>query len=167
MICDVLLEEHDVFLKKGLRVSGGIRKSPFTGGAEAHDGAPDGAAARRKRGADADEAARHSRGMTGGAPEVRAHWSGFCLSRCLTSLISEEICGRPWFIRWIKRLYIALLGFRPDDEVSASLFVRLLVFLGKPGAHQTDDFIRFSHRMRCAEVRTSRITEQSVFNLRV
>ena len=77
MICDVLLEEHDVFLKKGLRVSGGIRKSPFTGGAEAHDGAPDGAAARRRRGADADEAARHSRGMTGGAPEVRAHWSGF------------------------------------------------------------------------------------------
>ncbi len=56
MICDVLLEEHDVFLKKGLRVSGGIRKSPFTGGAEAHDGAPDGAAARRRRGADADEA---------------------------------------------------------------------------------------------------------------
>ena len=60
MICDVLLEEYDVFLKKGLRVSGGIRKSPFTGGAEAHDGAPDGApdgaAARRRRGADADEA---------------------------------------------------------------------------------------------------------------
>ena len=59
-------ENHDVFLKKGLRVSGGIRKSPFTGGAEAQDGAPDGAAARRRRGADADEADEKFERLTGG-----------------------------------------------------------------------------------------------------
>ena len=62
-------ENHDVFLKKGLRVSGGIRKSPFTGGAEAHDGAPDGAAARRRRGADADEADEKFERLTGGRAE--------------------------------------------------------------------------------------------------
>ncbi|MGK7725166.1 hypothetical protein ACSQ8B_03345 [Marinovum sp. F03] len=52
-------------MKKRLRVCVGIRKSPLTGGAEAHNGTPDGAAATRQRDADADEA-EDFEGMTGG-----------------------------------------------------------------------------------------------------
>uniref|UniRef100_UPI0037355F9F hypothetical protein n=1 Tax=Loktanella salsilacus TaxID=195913 RepID=UPI0037355F9F len=37
-------------------------------------------------------------------------------------LVSEEICGRFGSVRWIRRLYIAPVGFRSDDLVSASLF---------------------------------------------
>ncbi|WP_218588329.1 hypothetical protein, partial [Loktanella atrilutea] len=44
-------------------------------------------------------------------------------------VISEEICGRFGSVRWIRRLYIALLGFRPDDGVSASLFDVVLCYL--------------------------------------
>ena len=36
--------------------------------------------------------------------------------------MTEEICGRFGSFRRIECLYIALLGFMPDDGVSASLF---------------------------------------------
>ncbi|WP_425040623.1 hypothetical protein [Primorskyibacter sp. S187A] len=39
-----------VLEKKGLRVTGLIRKYPLTGGAEAHNGTPDGTTERRSRG---------------------------------------------------------------------------------------------------------------------
>jgi len=51
-----------VLRKNSLRVLVGIRKSPLTGGAEAHNGTPDGAAARRRRGAGADEAEKKIEG---------------------------------------------------------------------------------------------------------
>ena len=44
-------------------------------------------------------------------------------------LVSEEICGRFGSVRWIRRLYIAPVGFRSDDLVSASLFDVVFCYL--------------------------------------
>ncbi len=48
-----------------------------------------------------------------------------------------------WFISMDQRLYIALVGFRPDDPVSASLFVRLSVS-DETRSTQTETSIRIS-----------------------
>jgi len=44
-----------------------------------------------------------------------------------------------WFVSMDQRLYIAPVGFRPDDPVSASLFGGFR-FLMKPEAQQTENF---------------------------
>jgi hypothetical protein len=44
----VVFEKSDVSAKKGLRVSASIRRTPFTGVAEAYDGASDGPAVETK-----------------------------------------------------------------------------------------------------------------------
>jgi hypothetical protein len=45
-------KKDDVFAKKGLRVLVVIRRTPLTGGAEAHNGTPDGATEQRFEGSD-------------------------------------------------------------------------------------------------------------------
>ena len=66
-----------LFGKIRLQAPGGIRKRPLTGGAEAHDGTPDGAAASGNAGPAQTRRTGNSRDGQAGAPEVRAHWSGF------------------------------------------------------------------------------------------
>ena len=71
-------------------------RTSFTGGAEALDGGSDG----RRGGCFGLKFGERIEGLKrAGAPEVRAHWSGFCLwglrvPRSLTLMVSEEICGR-------------------------------------------------------------------------
>jgi hypothetical protein len=45
-------KKDDVFCKKGLRVLGDNRRTPLTGGAEAHNGTPDGAEEQGSEGTD-------------------------------------------------------------------------------------------------------------------
>jgi hypothetical protein len=63
-----------------------------------------------------------------------------------------------WFVSTNGRLDIATLGFRPDDELSASLFVRFFGAFGTE-AHTNGEKRRMMSVMSfggCAEVRTSR-----------
>ncbi|WP_217897917.1 hypothetical protein, partial [Ruegeria arenilitoris] len=68
----------------------------------------------------------------GGRADLLAQRSGFwLLVFCsLTLLDTEEICGRFGSFRRIECLYIALVGVRSDDLVSASLFEWFTDFLG-------------------------------------
>ena len=43
------------------------------------------------------------------------------------NLVDEGICGRFGSIRWIGRLYIGSLGFRPDDRSVSFTVLRLFV----------------------------------------
>ena len=152
--------------KKPLRTPGPIRKSPFTGGAEAHrghqterrggrHGGPDGR--RRNEGLDPEGLTHNLEMDDAGCAKVGA--SGrFCL-RSLKSRVSEEICGRLGHTT-DGPTHVALLGLRSDDEVSASLFGGF-GFLWKTDARQTELFRSLAGSgRRCAEVRTSRTGKQ-------
>ncbi|AHD02810.1 hypothetical protein METH_18060 [Leisingera methylohalidivorans DSM 14336] len=61
----------------GLRVLGGNRKSPLTGGAEAQRGTPDGAAATQERTGDTAERRRDGPERRQDARERPGHFDGF------------------------------------------------------------------------------------------
>ena len=105
--------------KKPLRTPAPIRKYPFT--EAANNAAPE----------KQMETSRRAR-------QVQRAQRSVLFLRSLKLLVSEEICGRFGSVRWINLLYIALVGFRSDDPVSASLFGRLSVSL-KPKAQQTEN----------------------------
>jgi len=111
--------------------------------------------------------------LAGGAGKNEAQSVDF-VSTLFENWISEEICGRFGPIDGSVS-HIALLGFRPDDGVSASLFVRSSVPLVLKHRQADDSLIvaapsRVGSCFRaqvagggsaikgCAEVRTSRIS---------
>jgi hypothetical protein len=57
-----------------------------------------------------------------------------------------------WFISMDRRLYIALLEFRLDDGVSASLFGGFLYYF-VVRKHNKQKMNSFEQTIRCAEVR--------------
>ena len=80
---------------------------------------PSPAALRRQRDARRGRGRRQSRrggndirGIRGGgAPKDKGASLSILSLRSLKSIVSEEICGRLWFMRWIKLLHIGSLGF--------------------------------------------------------
>ena len=79
-----------VWQKKGLRAPGLRRKYPLTGGAEAHNGTPDGTTEQDFEGPDG----KNQRHLRRGAPGSKGRIQSILSLRYLKSMVSEEICGR-------------------------------------------------------------------------
>ena len=88
-------KKDDVSRKKGLRGAAAIRKYPLTGGAEAHNGTPDGTTERRSEGKRGKKLEVTDAGCAKKKMALRVDFvSGSSDPRSLKSQVSEEICGR-------------------------------------------------------------------------